>query len=153
MPNGAPITDSRFAGVTTAALTVKNASFADEGLYTCHITAFGDTLVLDTAPVELDIVTTPVFDTSAPLAPAIGLVSRPYAWQPSVTQFPSVWSISNLPSGLSYSATTGLISGTPNVSADITLTVRATNAAGTASATFPLTILALPMAAKAASAG
>jgi uncharacterized delta-60 repeat protein/M6 family metalloprotease-like protein len=144
MPSGAPITDSRFAGVTTAALTVKNASFAVEGLYTCHITAFGGMLTLAATPVELDIVTTPVFDTSAPLAPPIGLVSRPYAWQPIVTQFPSAWSISNLPSGLSYSATTGLISGTPNVSADITLIVRATNAAGTASATFPLTILALP---------
>lgn len=144
MPNGAPITDGRFAGVTTATLTVKNASIADEGLYTCHITAFGGTLVLDTAPVELDIVTTPVFETAAPLAPPVGMVSRTYAWQPSVTQFPSVWSISNLPPGLSYSATTGLISGTPNAPANVTLTVRATNAAGTASMSFPLTILALP---------
>ena len=73
------------------------------------------------------------------LASASGTVGSQFAYQIAATNSPTTYNATGLPTGLSVSAT-GLISGTPTSAGGSTVTLGATNANGTASATMMLTI-------------
>jgi hypothetical protein len=81
--------------------------------------------------------------TLNPVPPAI--VSGDLTWQMASSEPVLSYSISGLPSGLSYNAGTGLITGKPKVSGNFKVKVTSRNVAGTSSAQeFTLVIAPLP---------
>ena len=71
---------------------------------------------------------------------ASGTVGSAFSYQIAATNAPASYGATGLPAGLSVSTTAGLISGTPTAGRDSTVTLSATNSAGTGSATLTLTI-------------
>jgi PKD repeat protein len=85
--------------------------------------------------------------TINPAAPAItsattasGTVGTSFSYQITATNSPTSFGATGLPTGLSVSSTTGLISGTPTAAGSSTVTLSATNAGGTGNATLTLTV-------------
>lgn len=112
----------------TIELTLTNPSNAALGSPSVHIVTITDNETL-AAPV----ITSP--------ATANGTVGQPFNYQISATNNPTSFGASGLPTGFSVNTTTGLISGTPTVADTSTVTLRATNAAGTGTGTLILTIV------------
>jgi len=94
--------------------------------------------------VRISVIAQPVV-TSDPNA--TGQTGAPFTYQVTATNDPTSYSAIDLPSGLNINPSTGVISGTPVSPGRTVVTVPATNAGGSASNTFVLTILAtLPYA-------
>jgi hypothetical protein len=75
-------------------------------------------------------------------ATANGAVGQSFSYQIAANNSPTSFNAAGLPEGLTVSTSTGLISGTPKVAATSTVTIFATNSAGTSSATLSITISA-----------
>ena len=71
---------------------------------------------------------------------ASGNVGGAFSYQITATNAPSSYGATGLPAGLTLNNGTGLISGTPTVAGTSTVTLSATSASGTGSATLTLTI-------------
>jgi hypothetical protein len=69
-----------------------------------------------------------------------GTVGTAFSYQITATNSPTSYGATGLPAGLSVNTATGLISGTPTSAGTSMVTVKATNAIGTGSATLTLTI-------------
>jgi hypothetical protein len=74
-------------------------------------------------------------------ATATGTVGAAFSYQISGTNNPTAYNAVGLPSGLAVNTATGLISGTPAGAGVSTITLSATNAGGTGTRTWTLTIL------------
>ena len=70
----------------------------------------------------------PVIDTRT--SEQSWLTGRPQEWQPYATNNPTSWSATGLPSGVSISSSTGLISGTPTSRGVAIASIVATNGSG-----------------------
>lgn len=81
----------------------------------------------------------PVFNNIGSALPS-GKVGSDYSYQFDATGTPTFAADSTLPTGLSLDATSGLLSGKPTTSFSGTITVKATNSAGSATQTVTLTI-------------
>ena len=104
------------------------------------------------ATLTLTITVAPPAITSA--TSASGSVGTAFSYQITATNSPTSYSATGLPTGLSVSSTTGLISGTPTAAGTSTVTLGATNAGGTGHATLTLTItVPAPAITSATSAG
>lgn len=86
------------------------------------------------------VVTVPPVITSS--LTANGATGTSFTYQIVASQSPTSYSAIGLPSGLTLNPSTGLISGTPAAAATTNVTINATNAAGTGSATLVITIAA-----------
>ena len=84
------------------------------------------------------IVTAPTITTESPLPE--GTVGESYSATLQATGNNITWSSSDLPAWLTLDAATGTISGTPTAAGSSTVTVKATNSAGSAEKTFTLNI-------------
>ena len=71
---------------------------------------------------------------------ASGTVGVAFNYQITASNNPTSFNATGLPAGLSVNTTTGLISGTPTTAGSFSVTISATNAAGTGTATLALTI-------------
>src|SRR6266700_159599 len=71
---------------------------------------------------------------------ATGQVGVAFSYQITADQAITTWSATGLPAGLSVNTSTGLISGTPTTAGTYSVTISATNAGGTGSATLTLTL-------------
>lgn len=136
---------TKYAGTKTASLSVKLLTAADAGTdYSCVIKL--GALTHTVGPCELAILPKPVID---PVAAQQTIISGSYRLELKATPTPTSWSVVGLPSGLTYSTTTGVISGAANVADKLTgpyvINVTATNAAGTSDKiTFPLSVAIQP---------
>ena len=89
------------------------------------------------------------FVTPAPTAPpvigsaltATGYLTLPFTYTIAASNGPTYYSAIGLPPGLSVNTSTGVISGTPTTACTSSVTLNASNAMGTGSATLVLTIL------------
>src|SRR5438094_4639338 len=84
---------------------------------------------------------TPVITSSLT---ATGHVGVAFSYQITATNNPTSYNATGLPPGLSVNTSTGLISGTPTTAGTYSVTISATNAGGTGSATLTLTIKPAP---------
>ena len=136
-----PTSTARILGTHTKTLTVKNMTTADEDTYDCLLKigtleqSAGNTVV--TVRLKPDIQTAS-FPTDLIVSSAAVNIPLTIA-----NGFTSVV-ITGLPSGLTYSKTTGIISGIPNGPVtNLPIKITATNAAGSTTSTINLTIAAL----------
>ena len=96
------------------------------------------TFVIKAGPV----VVAPTFTGSASVAAVVGNSLTDY---PSVTNSPTGYSASGLPPGLSISASTGYITGTPTTPGTYPVALSATNSVGTGSATVSYIVTPQPV--------
>jgi endonuclease/exonuclease/phosphatase family metal-dependent hydrolase len=71
---------------------------------------------------------------------ASAVAGQSFTYQIAATNAPASYGASGLPAGLSVNPTSGLISGTPAAAGNASITLSATNAAGTGNATLVLTV-------------
>lgn len=127
---GAPV---KYVNFTKKTLTLKsvddplNFPPGDEGAYTCMITSAGG--MLETAAMNLGVTIKPVVDAFSFVSPI--MISEFFTFTVTAQNHPTSFSITGLPTGLTYSASTGVISGRALVAGPRTIVVKATNAAGT----------------------
>ncbi len=75
---------------------------------------------------------------------ASGGLSQPFTYQITASNFPTSFSASGLPPGLSINAATGLISGSPSTTGTFNVTLGAINSIGTGNRTLSITIANAP---------
>ncbi|MCK6491156.1 MAG: Ig domain-containing protein [Planctomycetes bacterium] len=85
------------------------------------------------------VVATPAPAITSPLS-ASATVGVPFSYGITASNSPTAFSASGLPAGLALDAASGLISGTPGVGGSRSLTIGASNASGSGSATVVLTV-------------
>jgi hypothetical protein len=73
---------------------------------------------------------------------ASGIEGSAFSYQITASNSPTSYNATGLPSGLSVSTSSGLISGTPTAAGSSSVTISATNSSGTGSATLTLTVSA-----------
>lgn len=142
--DGNNVSGSRFSGANTARLTIKGVSINDIGAYRCEVsgTAVGSALsgefdvVVGTAPEVLNFVLPDAF------------VAQDYEFQVPVDntkpKTPTKFTATGLPTGLVINPVTGRISGRPIKRGTHTVSVVASNPAGT-SAPKTATLRVIPM--------
>ncbi|MBL9142594.1 MAG: hypothetical protein JNM99_02830 [Verrucomicrobiaceae bacterium] len=128
---GAPVHYSGYTGKTLSIIKAVDPSTSathDEGAYTCVISSTAGNL--ETSAINLRVLIKPVVDPIVLPASTI-MVSEFFTWQATAVNDPAKFIISGYPSGLTYNATTGVLSGRPLVKGAFTVKVFASNAAGT----------------------
>jgi len=111
------------------------------GTYSVTISATNSTGT-GSATLTLTINPPPPVITSA--TTASGTVGVAFSYQITATNNPTSFNATGLPGGLTVNTITGLISGTPTTAGTYTVTISATNAGGTGSATLTLTVVNPP---------
>ena len=96
-------------------------------------------LANDQAIVTMDLTTAGAVPVISSSLTAFGTVGISFSYQILASNSPTAFSATGLPAGLSLNAATGLISGTPTTAGISSITISATNAGGTGSATLVLT--------------
>jgi fibronectin type 3 domain-containing protein len=111
------------------------------GTFTCTLSA-SNTAGTGNATLTLTInPPVPVITSSITVS---GAQNSAFSYQITASNSPNSYAASGLPAGVSVNTSTGLISGTPTVSGNFNVTISATNAGGTGSATCAITLTAAP---------
>jgi hypothetical protein len=125
-------------GITTTVTYAGSATVPSAvGTYAV-VATISDPNYTGTASGTLTIVGPPVV-TSATTAG--GIVGVPFSYTITASNTPTGFNATGLPTGLSVNTTTGVISGTPTAAGPSTITLSATNTAGTGNATLTLTVV------------
>jgi len=131
-----------FAQIATPTATTYSDTGLTPGSYSYRVRATDAAGNLspysNVASATIAIVAAPPVITST--TNASGRVGSAFSYQITATNAPTSYRATGLPAGLSVNTGTGLISGTPTSAATSTVTLSATNTAGTGNATLTLTI-------------
>jgi alpha-tubulin suppressor-like RCC1 family protein len=100
----------------------------------------GATNATGTGTATLTVTISPEYPTITSAATASGDQGSPFSYTITATQNPTSYNAIGLPSGLSVSTSTGVISGTPSEQGTYPVTLSATNSYGTGNTTLTLTI-------------
>ena len=128
----------------TAASANSTATFSAAGTYVLCVT------VADSAASVTSNVTVTVLSatSSAPVissaTTASGTVGQAFSYQITASNSPTSYNAANLPAGLSVNTSSGAITGAPTAAGASSVTISATNAGGTGTATLSITISAPP---------
>ena len=102
------------------------------------------TLTLPTLSADISSMPTPVINSTLTASATYGIAATTYTI--TATETPTSFNATGLPAGLSIDTNTGAITGTPTALPDVySVTISATNAGGTGTATLSYTILAKPL--------
>jgi len=119
------------SGQTSPTLTVANATPSAEDFYLCKVTV--GAVTVDSADVDVIILPKPVIDTESNVTVSVGELVNIFI---NVDNDPTVTKVTGLPAGLSYSASSGVISGKPSYPTGLdepaVVVVNASNNAGVA---------------------
>ena len=119
------------SGLTSPTLTVANATPSAADFYLCKVTV--GAVTLDSADVDVTILPKPVIDTESNVIVSVGELVNIFI---NVDNDPTVTKVTGLPAGLSYSASSGVISGKPlyptGLDEPAVVVVNASNMAGAA---------------------
>lgn len=134
---------------SSSKLTVLTPGFADTGIYSCRVSS--SQLLSPPAPVavsfDLKVLAPPVLMLATPSAAIVsGTVNYSTLFDTLPNRQPSTFLITGLPAGLTYSTSTGLITGKPTKSGTYTVTIKVTNAAGSDTKTVTFSVADLPTA-------
>lgn len=114
LKDGTPLANStnlRITGATTSKLMIKEMSLADNGVYSCLVTQttpVGFNTIIGATTVLGVVVSAPVIAAQTLPSTTIGL---PYDYAVQASGSPTLWTVANLPSGLSFNTVTGRITG------------------------------------------
>src|SRR5439155_1393048 len=134
--NGAPLATT-FVSSTQLTATVPASLVATAG--TASITVVNPTPGGGTSNVQTFTISATTPAITSPLT-ATGPVGVAFSYTITATDSPTSYDADGLPAGLTVNTTTGLISGTPTGVGAFSVTIYATNVAGTGSAALSLTI-------------
>lgn len=130
---GVPLSDTaRISGTRSARLIIQQAQPADEGRYHCIVSvSLKGTPVVGraTLPGRLTLLRLPVLDLSALASSA--LVGRELDRRITASSSVTRWTVSGLPPGVRFDATTGRLLGQPMAPGFYSVTITASNAIGT----------------------
>ena len=137
--NGATYT--AISGATSTTFTIAATSAAQTNyLYEAVFSNVAG--MATTVPALLTVQTPPVFTSGPPLASIIAGQTYNFTFAANGSPVPTL-SASNLPSWLTFNPVTGGLTGTPTLATTYTnLMITATNAAGSVTTTFSLTVIA-----------
>jgi hypothetical protein len=108
-----------------------------DGFYNATLTA---TNAGGMARKSLAITVAPTLPVITSNESAVTVVNQKFSYRLTAAYYPRSTGATNLPTGLTYNATTRLISGTPTATGNRTVTLTATNGAGTATKTLLLQV-------------
>lgn len=147
--NGVPLAASnKYAGVTSARLTMRGVGLADAGTFSCEVIAPGAMGSVISGEFNVVVATQPqLTEFSAPLA----YVGRDFEFvipAPEVSsQTPTRFTVAGLPPGVRLEAATGRLHGRPTRPGVFNLRIRAFNPAGGGNTiTASLQVLPMPVA-------
>lgn len=133
--------DGRITGSSTGTLTVRRAARDDIGLYRCRARFVGkESPELFTQDASLNVTLRPVLTQAQVLAPAgaTAMVGARAELHFVPENGATRYTLRGLPRGMKFDGKTGVLSGVPTGQGPFTLTLTATNAAGTSA---PFTFL------------
>ncbi len=117
---------------TSSAIQLSNGVAASSGGSEMTSTTTGSTLTLGSVAPPAPVITS--------ATSANGTTGAAFSYQIAATNSPASFNATGLPTGLSVSTATGLISGTPSSPGTSTVSLSATNTGGTGHATLTLTV-------------
>lgn len=128
--------------VTSGPATVSGTTLTITGVGTVVVEAqqAGDANRAAATPVPQSFIVNPAAPIISSSTTATGTVGAVFSYAIVASSTPTSYAATGLPAGLLLNSTTGVISGTPTGAVTSTISLSATNAGGTGSATLTLTV-------------